>query len=282
METQTCGPPRCAPGRRASSPSCASARGRLASITTSARRTSACRSRTPSRSCRSRATDRLRPFRRSKNAAGRGAPRRAAVSTRPSPPWRRHRPAGRHRAGPPTGRTGRRRAARRRLAGRRIAEGYRRRRRSGPRPRRAGPRAARAARRARARTSGITVAQARRDGGPHGRDRTGAPRRARATPARPPCPRHAAATRPSTRRAPRSRRQLPPQLVAPRRHNPMSAARSPSSASASRPGKRRASRSTPSTRPLGRPERLVGQPGQRHGAAGRPALPPRESSMPAG
>ena len=36
-----------------------------------------------------------------------------------------------------------------------------------------------------------------------------------------------------------SRRQLPPQLVAPRRHSPMSAARSPRSASGSRPGRAR-------------------------------------------
>ena len=48
METHTCGPPPRTTSA-ASIPSCASARGRLASITTSARRTSARRSRTPSR-----------------------------------------------------------------------------------------------------------------------------------------------------------------------------------------------------------------------------------------
>ena len=73
METQSRGPPartRSGP----SSPSCASARGRLASITTSARRTRACRIRTPDWPCQSSATDRLRPFSRSKNSGG---PRRA-------------------------------------------------------------------------------------------------------------------------------------------------------------------------------------------------------------
>ena len=70
------------------------------------------------------------------------------------------------------------------------------------------------------------------------------------------------------------RRQLPPQLVAPRRHSPINAARSPRSASASRPGKDEARRSIPSTRPAGWPERFVGQPGQRHGAALCPALHP--------
>ncbi len=70
------------------------------------------------------------------------------------------------------------------------------------------------------------------------------------------------------------RRQLPPQLVVPRRHNPISAARSPSRASGSSPGKTGARRSTPSTRPLGRTERFVRAPGQRHRAAGRPTLPP--------
>ncbi len=53
-----------------------------------------------------------------------------------------------------------------------------------------------------------------------------------------------------------SRRQLPPQLVAPRRHNPMSAARSPRSASASRlePPTAWPRRSTASTRRAGGPE----------------------------
>ena len=60
--------------------------------------------------------------------------------------------------------------------------------------------------------------------------------------------------------AQRSSRQLPPQLVAPRRHNPIDAARSPRSASASSPGNGRASRSIPSTRPSGGPSGSSGHP----------------------
>ena len=44
-----------------------------------------------------------------------------------------------------------------------------------------------------------------------------------------------------------NRWQLPPQLVLPRRHSPMRAARSPSRATVSKPSNGRASRSRPST-----------------------------------
>ena len=57
-----------------------------------------------------------------------------------------------------------------------------------------------------------------------------------------------------------NRRQLPPQLVAPRRHSPMSAARSPRRASVSSPGNDRPNRSTPSTRPAGGPSGSSGSP----------------------
>ena len=86
------------------------------------------------------------------------------------------------------------------------------------------------------------------DGGPHGggtRRRVG---RVRATPAPGPCPRGAAATPATNPDRARNSRQLPPQLVAPRRHSPMSAARSPRRASGWRPAKGRA---TPRPRPPG-------------------------------
>ena len=54
-------------------PSCSSARGRLASITTSARRTSRRSAPRPPAVPKSKATERLRPFKRSKNAGGAAA-----------------------------------------------------------------------------------------------------------------------------------------------------------------------------------------------------------------
>ena len=62
--------------------------------------------------------------------------------------------------------------------------------------------------------------------------------------------------------------------TAPRRHSPMSAARSPRSANASRPGERAGQPVDPLYEAGRRSQGLVAAPGQRHGAALRPALAP--------
>ena len=107
------------------------------------------------------------------------------------------------------------------------------------------------------RAARIPRAHGLRDRGPGARGRSEARHRARATPARAPCRRPGAAKRPATPSPPGKSRQLPPQLVPPRRHNPMHAARSPSRLSASSPGKtapgarrpRPGARAVPSGRP---------------------------------
>ena len=192
------------------------------------------------------------------------------TSTRPSSPSRPPRRGGRRTAGRPTARRDRSPGARDR-AGRRAPESRRAPRRVGLRPRPPSTRADRAARPVPTSSSGSRPAAARATashragafGGTsssssHAGTVSMSSSRGRET-----------ATNPSRAR---TRWQLPPQLVAPRRHRPMRAARSPRSASGSRPAKGRASSSSPSTRRWGGPSGLFGRSGERHGATGRPAF----------
>ena len=199
METHTRGPPSRTTSP-ASSPSCFRARGRLASITTSALPTSPCSARIPSVLLRSSATERLRPFKRSKNPC---APRRApsgrwvdSTFTTSAPAWARRSPqsgpahsAERSSTSSPVGSHDA--AAPRRAA---IAA----RRRALPGLAAPGRRAARAAPPAPTADRDRGVG---RPGPPRttGRGRRRAWRRAPATPAPAPCPRHAGATPPRTR-----------------------------------------------------------------------------------
>ena len=269
METQTRGPPA---GTRSGpfTPSCASARGRLASITTSACRTRSWRTRMPSGLCKSSATDRLRPFNRSKNSRG---PRRAPSGRCVDSTFTTVAPA-RARRSPHSGPA---QSAERSTTTIPVTSG-----RGGASPRsdRDTP-ACPTDSPTRAAGSPSSAALARRcAGSPSRRFDATADHMAGTEPGTASSSSHAGTDSMSSSRgsdtamkpsADRSRRQLPPQLTAPRRHRPMSAARSPSSANASNPGNERASRSIPSTRPAGGPRGSSRQPGQRHGAALRPA-----------
>ena len=254
-------------------PSCSSARGRLASITTSARRISARSVSTPSARRKSSATERLRPFRRSKKAAG-PAPRPVRPMGRLHLDHRllRIRPAGRRTAVPPTAPTGRRRSSRLVLAPARDRAGVG----HGGLTRcfpDAAPPGAPTARPARPARRGRGSRRRRRQR-TRRRGRSPACGRVRARRARRRSLHRVPATPPDSRPPRRRSRQLPPQLVVPRRHRPMCTARSPSKASASRSPKGRANSSTPSTSPAGGPSGVLGRPGERHRTAGRPASYP--------
>ena len=243
----------------ASSPSWASARGRLASMTMSARRTRSCRIRTPVRSCRSSATDRLRPFIRSKNSCG---PRRAPSGRCLDSTFTTRAPARASRS-PHSGPA---QSADRSTTTMPSASD---RGRASPRDDRDTPTRS-AASPTRAAGSPRSWALARRSVGSRRRrfdataDHIAGTESGTASSSS-----HAGTASMSSARGSETamkpsvtgrRRQLPPQLVAPRRQRPINAARSPRSANASKPGNDRARRSIPSTRPSGGPSGWSGSP----------------------
>ena len=276
METQTWGPPSAATASRPSRPNCARARGRLASITMSACRTSSRRIRMPCRLCRSRPTDRFRPLRRSKNRGCRGALRRVVASTRPSPRWRRPGPGGRRTVGPPRGPKVDHDQARHVGSWRRVAESFVEDRgacsRFGrfaddgrPVARAAGP--ARSGRAGHAsvsfaatvdHTAGVdvgTVSSSSQAGTISMSSSRGSD----------------TAMNPS---AQRSNRQLPPQLVSPRRHKPIERGPLAQERECVQSRERLGEPIDPFHQALWWSERLVGPTGERHGSAARPALHP--------
>ncbi len=243
----------------ASSPSCASARGRLASMTMSARRTRSCRIRIPSRFCRSRTTERLAPFMRSKNSDG---PLRAPSGRCVDSTFTTRAPA-RARRSPHSGPA---QSADRSTTTIPLASGCGS---ASPRDDRSTPTpSADSPTRAAGRPRSWALAK-RSEGSRRCRFDATADHIAGTESGTASSSSHAGTASMSSARgndtamkpsATGRRRQLPPQLVAPRRQSPMRAARSPRSANASRPGNDRATRSMPSTSPSGGPSGWSGSP----------------------